>query len=145
MFKNEWFSSFNNFPKAPLTLVCDYNLAQSWLVEFSESLVVQKISYLYRVQSPETPVIVKNMYMFFDFKQYFFSNNVLSINNLFCYRNVHKHTSTIEVDENTDTLILYGVFQHHVCEWNRNVVKFKLLTIKHYFRRAVTAVAYVKP
>ena len=45
--------------------------------------------------------------MLFDFKQYFFSNNVLSINNLFCYRNVHEHTSTIEMDENTGIDIVW--------------------------------------
>lgn len=138
----------NGFPVSTISLRhhLHWCVIVIWLsLDWLNSLVVQFISKLYRVQSPETPVTVKNMYMLSDFKQYFFSNNVLSINNLFCYRNVHKHTSTIEMDENTDTLILYGLFQQHVCERNRNVVKYKLLTIKHCIRRAITVVAYVKP
>lgn len=55
------------------------------------------------------------------FKQYFFPNNMLF--NLFCYRNAHKHTSTLEMAENTGTVILYGLFKQQMSEGNRNVTK----------------------
>lgn len=37
----KWFSSFYNFPEAPITLMCDYSPAKYWMVEFFGDLVVQ--------------------------------------------------------------------------------------------------------
>lgn len=86
----KWFSSFNEFPEAPVTLVCDYSSAASWLVEFSGAFSCPDVQLVLQSPISRNPSYSEKHVFFFLSN----SNSFLTTFNSFWCRIADKHTST---------------------------------------------------